>query len=160
MSSKHDLPKGCQWPVKINAVVSDIKAFRPDLDVRATTFPLQSYRQKVRLQMKKDCIIAILECHYSPEGRAYPPSSDTPHVDIWVHAVEKELWANSQVQSEHIQRLVHEHLEFISLNNAWGTLWWLGINWLGKSKKIEFKSRIKGDWRNGETFTRLVNREP
>jgi len=55
--------------------------------------------------------------------------------------------------------LVRKHLEYVSRNNAWNAHWWLGISWLGKSERIEFKSRIKGDWKNGETVTRFVLRD-
>ncbi len=46
MGSKHDLPKGCQWPVKISAIVADVKAYRPQLEVRFSTFGNQAYRQQ------------------------------------------------------------------------------------------------------------------
>jgi hypothetical protein len=158
MGKKYDLPKGCQWPVKISAVITDIKTYRTDLEVRASTFTLQSYFQKDRVQMKKEGMIGILDCYYSPDGKAFPPS-DTPLVDVWVRAVEKEAWASSRLQSEQIQRLVREHLDYVSSNEAWNDHWWLGITWLGKSKKIEFKSRINGTWKTGETITRLVSRD-
>ncbi len=107
--------------------------------------------------MRDEGIISISDCHFWPDGRAFPPSG-IPCVDIWIYAVESKLWFEAQIQSEQIQYLVRDHLEFVSLNNAWNTYWSLGVKWLGKCRKIELTSRIKGDWKNGEITTRLVNR--
>ena len=158
MGSKNNPPKGCQWPVKISAVVADIKAYKPELEVRSSAFQLQSYFQKDRVKMKEEGLIAILDCYYSPDGKAYP-ASDSPLVNVWVRAVEKEAWASSRIQGEQIQHLVHQHLDYVSSNKAWNAPWWMGLTWLGKSGKIEFKSRINGNWKDGETVTRLVARD-
>lgn len=155
MSRSNQLPKGHQWPVKASVIVSDVNAYRPDLDVRSVAFPMQSYFQRDRIKMIQEGKIHVLDCYYSPDGRAFPPS-DSPHVDVWIRAVEKESWAQANVRPEQILHLVHEHLDYVTSNKAWNAHWWLGISWLGKVRKLEFSSRINGTWKTGETFTRLI----
>jgi len=154
MSKKNQLPKGHQSPVRASAIVSDIKNFSSALDVRSHTFKLQSFSQKNRERMKREGEIHILDCYYTPDGTVFPPS-EIPHVDVWIHAVEKETWTRSGVRSEQIQRLVREHLDYVSANEAWNTCWRLSIKWLGQRKMLEHSSRL--DFR--EEVTRLVERD-
>jgi hypothetical protein len=126
--------------------------------VRTSTFSLQSYFQKDREQMKKAGQISILDCFYSPDGQVYPPS-DVPLVTLWVQAVRKEEWVNSHLQSEQILRVLREHLEYVSKNQAWDAPWQLSMTWLGKSCQIECKSRINRLKSGEEELTRHVARE-
>jgi len=158
MGKKNDLPKGCQWPAKISALISEIKTHRPTVDVRTSTSPLQAYFQKDREQMKKVGNISILDCFYSPDGKVYPPS-DVPLVTLWVQAVKKEEWVSSQLQSEQILRVLREHLEYVSRNQAWDAPWQFSMTWLGKSGQIECKSRINRLKSGEEALTRHVGRE-
>ena len=158
MSRKSDLPKGCQWPVNISALVAEIRTHRPELEVNTSTISQQAYRQKKREQMRKEGKISILDCDYSPDGQVFPPS-DTPRVSLSVRAVEKEAWTKSRVRSEQIQRILREHLEYVSKNQAWDAPWRLAISWLGASSTLECKTQINRLKRGEEALTRHVARE-